>query len=145
MANETILVVDADTKSQKVLEVSFKKAGYTVLITDSIRAAIQSLGEQAPDLIIADTQLPDGDGFGFCEQLKLNDNFKDIPFIFLTEEDSLAQKMKGFEFGAAEYLTKPIYIREVTSRVELLLQKKDQIYKISCNKQICTDNTPIKL
>ena len=124
MADETILVVDADAKSQKVLEVSFKKSGYRVVITESIKEAIQRVADEEPDLIITDTDLPDGDGFGFCEQLKRNERFKDIPVIFLTEQDSLAQKMRGFELGAADYLTKPIYIKEVTSRVELMLQKR---------------------
>ena len=72
MANETILVVDADLKSQKVLEVSFKKAGYRVILTASRREAIQRLGTDAPELILCDTTLPDGDGFAFCEQLKHN-------------------------------------------------------------------------
>ena len=124
MANETILVVDADLKSQKVLEVSFKKAGYRVILTASRREAIQRLGTDAPELILCDTTLPDGDGFAFCEQLKHNPSFADIPVMFLTEDDALSQKMRAFEIGAAEYLTKPIYIKEVISRVELLLQRR---------------------
>ena len=123
MANEIILVVDADTKSQKVLEVSFKKAGYQVEITDTMKDAIQRVALLSPDLIVADTRLPDGDGFSFLEQLRTNPDLRDVPFVFLTEEDGLDKKMKGFELGAADYLTKPIYIKEVTSRVELLLQK----------------------
>ncbi len=126
MANETILVVDADTKSQKVLEVSFKKAGYRVVITDSIEGAKRQLEDTQPDLIVSDTQLPDGDGFEFCAQLKEDEEYTKIPFVFLTEERSLPQKMKGFELGADEYLTKPIYIKEVTSRVDVLLQKQAQ-------------------
>ena len=124
MANEIILVVDADTKSQKVLEVSFKKAGYQVEITDTMKEAIQRVALLSPDLIVADTRLPDGDGFTFLEQLRANPALREVPFIFLTEEDGLDKKMKGFELGAADYLTKPIYIKEVTSRVELLLQKR---------------------
>lgn len=124
MANETILVVDADAKSQKVLEVSFKKTGYRVTMVSSQREAIVSLSAQTPDLIIADTKLPDGDGFLFCEQLKQNPRYKDIPLMFLTEEDDLSKKMQAFELGAADYLTKPIFIKEVTSRVETLLHRR---------------------
>lgn len=124
MANETILVVDADAKSQKVLEVSFKKTGYRVTMVSSQREAIVSLSAQTPDLIIADTKLPDGDGFMFCEQLKQNPRYKDIPLMFLTEEDDLSKKMQAFELGAADYLTKPIFIKEVTSRVETLLHRR---------------------
>ena len=126
MANETILVVDADTKSQRVLEVSFKKAGYRVVITDSIEEAKRLIEKVEPDLIISDTDLPDGDGFEFCADIKSDDEHSKLPFVFLTEERSLPQKMKGFEIGADEYLTKPIYIKEVTSRVDVLLQKRAQ-------------------
>ncbi len=123
MAQETILVVDADEKSQKLLEVSFKKEGYEVLLTETIKDAIKTIGTQSPDLIICDTDLPDGDGFTLCEQLKRNPNFASIPFLFLTEDEELSRKMKAFELGAAEYLTKPIFIKDVTSRVKLQIQE----------------------
>lgn len=124
MANETILIVDADTKSQKVLEVSFKKAGYRVVMTDGPSRARELVQDVAPDIIISDTQFGgDGTGFEFLADIKQGE-LKNTPFIFLTEERALPQKMKGFELGADDYLTKPIYIKEVTTRVELLLQKR---------------------
>lgn len=124
MANETILVVDADTKSQKVLEVSFKKAGYRVIITDSPLEAKRLMVSEQPDLIISDSTFDDGDGFALLASLKESESTRSIPFIFLTEDRSLPQKMRGFELGADDYLTKPVYIKEVTTRVELLLQKR---------------------
>jgi len=124
VANETILIVDADTKSQKVLEVSFKKAGYRVEIEDSPARAMAAIGRQDPDLIISDTEFEEGDGFEFLADLKLDNRTASIPFIFLTENRALPQKMRGFELGADDYLTKPVYIKEVTTRVELLLQKR---------------------
>lgn len=124
MANETILIVDADTKSQKVLEVSFKKAGYRVVMTDGPARARELVQDVSPDIIISDTQFQNGgNGFDFLADVKTGP-FKVVPFIFLTEERALPQKMKGFELGADDYLTKPIYIKEVTTRVELLLQKR---------------------
>lgn len=124
MANETILIVDADTKSQKVLEVSFKKAGYRVVMTDNTSSARELLREAAPDIIISDTAFPSGgDGFDFLADVRSGES-KAVPFIFLTEERSLPQKMRGFELGVDDYLTKPVYIKEVTTRVELLLQKR---------------------
>ncbi len=124
MANETILIVDADTKSQKVLEVSFKKAGYRVVMTDGPVRARELVQDVSPDIIISDTQfVSGGDGFEFLADVKTGP-CKLVPFIFLTEERALPQKMRGFELGADDYLTKPIYIKEVTTRVELLLQKR---------------------
>lgn len=126
MANETILVVDGDTQSRKVLEVSFKKSGYRVLMTESAAEALACIEDETPDLIVSDTDLPDGDGFGFCKEVKSRSEWEHIPFLFLTEESSLPQKIEGLEIGADDYLTRPIYIKEVTTRVEVLLQKRDR-------------------
>ena len=81
MAQETILVVDADEKSQKLLEVSFKREGYEVHLAGSIKGAIQALGASRPDLVICDTDLPDGDGFTLCQQLKRNAQFASVPLL----------------------------------------------------------------
>ncbi len=126
MANETILVVDDDTQSRKVLEVSFKKSGYRVSMTKSASEALASLKEETPDLIVSDTDLPDWDGFRLCKEVKSRPDWEHIPFLFLTEEASLPQKVEGLEIGADDYLTRPIYIKEVTTRVEVLLQKRDR-------------------
>ncbi len=126
MANEMILIIDADTKSQKVLEVSFKKAGYRVAIVDSLTEAYDRIAEDAPALIITDATLPDGDGLELCADLKLDPNTEEIPLIFLTKDRSLTKKMRAFELGADDYLTKPIYIKEVTTRAELLIQRREQ-------------------
>ena len=124
MANDTILIVDADTKSQKVLEVSFKKAGYRVVLTDAIARAHELIEAEAPALIISETTLPDGDGLEFCADLKIAPETEQIPFIFLTEERSITEKMRSFELGADDYLTKPVYIKEITTRAELLIQRR---------------------
>ncbi len=123
MANETILVVDADPKSQKVLEVSFKKAGYRVVMTETPAAAHEVARSGAVDLVVSETTFEDGDGFDFLTELREGEH-RSVPFIFLTEDRSLPQKMRAFELGADDYLTKPVYIKEVTTRVELLLQKR---------------------
>lgn len=126
MANESILVVDGDSRSRKILEVSFKKSGYRVLMTDSIGGALACLDKEDPDLIVSETTLPDGDGFEFCKQVDQHPDWGHIPFLFLTEESSLPRKIKGLEIGADDYLTRPIYINEVTTRAEVLLQKRDR-------------------
>ncbi|WP_158542677.1 response regulator [Lujinxingia litoralis] len=124
MANDTILIVDADTRSQKVLEVSFKKAGYRVVLTESIARAHQVIETESPSLIISETVLPDGDGLEFCADLKIAPRTEHIPFIFLTEERSITEKMRSFELGADDYLTKPVYIKEITTRADLLIQRR---------------------
>jgi len=76
-----------------------------------------------PDLIISDTRMEALDGFEFCGRLKDNPSWQSIPFIFLTSEKSIEDKIRGLELGVEDYLTKPIYIKEIVTRVKILLQK----------------------
>ncbi len=126
MANETILIVDEDKKIQKVLEVSLRKAGYRILICDSTKDALNIVENETPDLVISETRFATaGDGFEFLSKIKAGVH-KKTPFIFLTDDRALPQKMKGFELGADDYLTKPFYLKEITTRVDLLIQRNSE-------------------
>jgi CheY-like chemotaxis protein len=80
----------------------------------------------APDLILSDTKMPEMDGFELCRRLKQDERFKGTPFIFLTGQKSVEYKVKGLELGVEDYLTKPIYIKEIVTRVKILLEKKEK-------------------
>jgi CheY-like chemotaxis protein/Flp pilus assembly protein TadD len=123
VAKQSLLVVDGDQKSLRVLEVSLRKAGFNVTAASSGTDALAKVETAAPDLIISDTQMPEMDGFTFCERLKHNPDWADIPFIFLTHQKDLEDKVRGLELGVEDYLTKPIYIKELVTRVKILLQK----------------------
>ena len=75
-------------------------------------------------LLISDTRLPGLDGFELCTKMKEHERWRTIPFIFLTSEKSVEDKVRGLELGVEDYLTKPIYIKEITTRVTMLLQRK---------------------
>jgi DNA-binding response OmpR family regulator len=120
------LIVDGDTRNQKVLEVSLKKAGYRVVLADTIEAAFEYLGEETPDLVISETDLPDGDGFDFCRRLRDRSELDKTPFVFLAEEGEWTDKIQGLELGADDYLTRPVYVRELLTRVEALLQERER-------------------
>ena len=123
MAKQSLLLVDGDVRSLRVLEVSLKKAGYNVTTAANGRDALEKVQTAQPDLIISDTEMDDMDGFAFCEALKLRPEWAKIPFIFLTGQTAIEHKIRGLELGVADYLTKPIYIKEITTRVGLLLQR----------------------
>lgn len=122
MANETILVVDRDKKIQKILDVNLRKAGYRVFICESPIDAFAIIKNEDPHLIISETNFEESDGFEFLADLK-SGKYRHIPFIFLSEDRALPQKMKGFELGADDYLTKPFYLKEITTRADLLIQR----------------------
>ena len=124
MARQNLLIVDGDARNRRVLEVSLRKAGFSITPAESAEEALEFLEHAEPDLIISDTRLPGVDGFNLCTAVKGNPRWKQIPFIFLTSEKSIEDKVRGLELGVEDYLTKPIYIKEITTRVTMLLQRK---------------------
>src|SRR5579859_5607246 len=127
MAKQSLLLVDGDTKSLRVLEVSLKKAGFNVTTAVNGHDALTKVETSAPDLIISDTKMPELDGFGLVEKLKQNPDWLHIPFIFLTGQSDVEDKIRGLELGVEDYLTKPIYIKEIITRVKILLSKKQRV------------------
>lgn len=126
MARQNLLLVDGDARNLRVLEVSLRKAGFSITSAESAEQGLQYLEHSEPDLIISDTQLRGGDGFEFCRAVKHNPRWASIPFIFLTSATELEDKVRGLELGVEDYLTKPIYVKEVMTRVKMLLQRKQQ-------------------
>ncbi|MGB5220645.1 MAG: DUF4388 domain-containing protein, partial [Polyangiales bacterium] len=124
MAKQNLLVVDADPRSLRVLEVSLRNAGYNVAGCPSVGKAFEILHANKPDLILSDTSFSDMNGFDFVEQLRQNNDWADIPFMFLSSDGSIESKIRGLELGVQDYLTKPIYIREVVARVGIELARQ---------------------
>ncbi|MGH1344320.1 MAG: response regulator [Nannocystales bacterium] len=124
MARQNLLIVDGDARNRRVLEVSLRKAGFSITAASTGEEALEYLEHAEPDLLISDTRLPGLDGFGLCTAMKEHDRWRHIPFIFLTSDKSVEDKVRGLELGIEDYLTKPIYIKEITTRVTMLLQRK---------------------
>ncbi|MCP3103775.1 response regulator [Myxococcus sp. K15C18031901] len=136
MAKQHLLLVDGDAKSLRVMEVSLKKAGFSVTTAIHGKDAIEKVQISPPDLVLADTKMPEMDGFELCKALKSDERFKFIPFVFLTSQKSVEFKVRGLELGGDDYLTKPIYIKEIVTRVKMILQKaeKERIEKRETTK-----------
>nr|WP_255651569.1 DUF4388 domain-containing protein [Corallococcus sp. AS-1-12] len=131
-----MLLVDGDAKSLRVMEVSLKKAGFSVTTAIHGKDALEKVQISPPDLVLADTKMPEMDGFELCKTLKSDERFKFIPFVFLTNQKSVEFKVRGLELGGDDYLTKPIYIKEIVTRVKMILQKaeKERIEKRETTK-----------
>nr|WP_286202501.1 DUF4388 domain-containing protein [Comamonas sp. JC664] len=129
-------MVDGDAKSLRVMEVSLKKAGFSVTTAIHGKDALEKVQISPPDLVLADTKMPEMDGFELCKTLKSDERFKFIPFVFLTSQKSVEFKVRGLELGGDDYLTKPIYIKEIVTRVKMILQKaeKERIEKRETTK-----------
>jgi DNA-binding response OmpR family regulator len=118
------LLVDADPRSVRVLEVSLKKAGYSVTTATDGQDALSKIEYSAPDLILTDTRLPRLDGYELVRRMKERPEHSAIPVVFLTSQRSIEDKIRGLELGVEDYLTKPIFVRELIARVNLLLAKR---------------------
>lgn len=126
MAKQNLLLVDADSRSLRVLEVSLRKSGYSVAACSDAAGALEMMELSQPDLIISDTRLPGTDGFQFVEEIRKRPEWSGIPFMFLSSDVSLESKVKGLELHVEDYLTKPIYTKEIITRVNLVLQRKQR-------------------
>jgi DNA-binding response OmpR family regulator len=126
MAKQQILLVDADTSSARLLEVSLRGAGFNIATASSAEDALGKLEHGTPDLILTEARLPGVDGFSFVRTLRARPDLAETPVVFLTEQGALEDKLRGLELGVDDYLAKPIMVREVVTRVQLLLARKKQ-------------------
>ncbi len=117
-----ILIVDDTPTNLDVISEALSDAGYTVAIATSGERALKQLERRSPDLILLDVMMPGIDGFETCQRLKANPKTCDIPVIFMTALSDADSKIKGFEVGAVDYITKPFQEREVLARVKTHLQ-----------------------
>jgi putative two-component system response regulator len=113
----TVLVVD-DTKINVDLLSAALDSRYRIDVAYNGTGALERIRRTPPDLILLDIKMPDMDGFEVCRRLKGNPFTSDIPVMFITGMNHAADKSKGFELGAVDYITKPFEINEVRARVK---------------------------
>jgi CheY-like chemotaxis protein/tetratricopeptide (TPR) repeat protein len=126
VAKQHLLIVDSDPKSLRLLEVSLKKAGFSVTRATDGADAIEKIKISTPDMIISETKMPNLNGFELNSALKGNPEWADIPVMFLTAQKSIEDKIRSLEEGVEDYLTKPIFIREILARVSLVMQRRQR-------------------
>ncbi len=114
---DTLLVVDDIPANVSLLLEFLTEAGFKVLVAKDGKSALKKAEYAEPDLILLDVMMPQIDGFEVCQQMKANAITKEIPIIFMTALSETVDKVKGFSFGAVDYITKPIQPEEVLVRV----------------------------
>ena len=114
-----ILVADDEADIVRLLQDLFTRQGYQVLAACGGKEALE-LCSQKPDLILLDVNMPDMDGFTLCRQIR---DFVSCPILFLTARDSVADRVKGLDLGADDYLVKPFAFDEFSARVRALLRR----------------------
>jgi DNA-binding response OmpR family regulator len=124
VAKRRLLIVDADARSVRVLEANLTKAGHEVATARDGDEALSTIEWWVPDLVLSETRLPTVDGYELARRLKEHPEWAFIPFAFLTRDRSVEDKIRGLRLGIEDYLTKPIFIGELVSRVNLLLARR---------------------
>lgn len=121
----TILIVDDQTSSLKVLSELLEGHGFQVLAALDGEAALEIVQRARPDLILLDVVLPGMNGFEVCRCLKADKLTEHIPVMFMTILEKIEDKIQGFQLGATDYITKPFEAKEVLARVttQLHLQR----------------------
>jgi DNA-binding response OmpR family regulator/DNA-binding CsgD family transcriptional regulator len=120
-AGQTVLVVDDTPANLGVVLELLGSAGLRVIVAESGTSALELLMRQPVDLVLLDVVMPGLDGFATCERIKAHGAWRDLPILFLTAVDEPAQKLRAFEAGAVDYVTKPLHPPEVLARVRAQL------------------------
>jgi len=126
----TILIVDDNPTNLNVLVDYLEEYGFEIMIAKSGEIGLKRVKVTKPDIILLDVMMPGIDGFETCRQLKANEETRDIPIIFMTALDNVEDKVRGFELGAVDYVTKPIEQKEVLARINTHLSIRDLTYKL---------------
>ncbi|MCB1142339.1 MAG: SpoIIE family protein phosphatase [Leptospiraceae bacterium] len=119
---ETILIVDDTPNNLRILSQILSDAGYIVRPCPSGKLALKAARAQIPSLILLDIVMPEMDGYEVCKILKTDTKTENIPILFISALDDLSNKMKAFEVGGLDYITKPFHAGEVLARIKTHLE-----------------------
>lgn len=116
-ARGDILVVDDTLVNLRILTEMLAAQGYKVRPVTSGPQALQAAAAAAPDLVLLDINMPGMTGYEVCQQLKAQPETRDVPVIFMSARDEVLDKIRAFEVGGVDYVTKPFHLEELLARV----------------------------
>ncbi len=151
----TILVVEDEDAVREMTAFSLTQAGFQIDSASNAQQAISRVANHRPDLILLDWMLPDISGIELARRLKREDLTCDIPLIMLTARGEEEEKLRGFDAGADDYITKPFSPKELIARIKAVLRrtaglsgKTLAIGGLNLNeaaRQICASGQPLDL
>ena len=134
-----VLLVEDDTAVGEVLREGLRADGIELVTAATVTEAMQSLRTEHIDLVLLDLGLPGADGFEFLQSLKADDLFQGIPVIVLTAKSAAADKARGFDLGAVDYVTKPFELVELRARLRSTLKiQRLQLELLASNHRLDT-------
>ena len=127
LQSTTILAIDDDPLNLIMLEDFLQLRCKQLWLETDINSALLLAREQQPDVILLDILMGQMDGYQVCQHLKANPDTANIPVIFLSTLARCSDKVKGFQVGGVDYISKPFHIEEVVARVENCVKLHRQI------------------
>jgi two-component system, OmpR family, response regulator VicR len=118
-----ILLIEDDIALSYGVEYSLKKEGFEVNTAKSLEEASERFNSSI-DLILLDIMLPDGSGYDFCRKVRLE---SDVPVIFMTALDEEVNVVLGLDLGGDDYITKPVRVKELVSRINAVLRRRKKL------------------
>ena len=123
-AKPKIIIVDDDRETRELLAMALQMEDFEVTQAANGLRLISTLHVDQPDLILLDVNMSWIDGFELCRAVRKNEDFKDIPVIFISARSSTADVKRGIEAGAADFFTKPIELQTLIARIKELIPPK---------------------
>ena len=140
MSRGNILIVDDTPANLRLLSQMLAGEAYHVRPVPNGPLALAAARAEPPDLILMDIRMPEMDGYQVCRQLKAGDHTRDIPVIFISALDATQDKIKAFDCGGVDYVTKPFQAAEVLARVETHLALRAlQTQLLDANERMSTE------
>ena len=141
-----VLLLEDDPAIIRIVSATLSRAGLGVRSVERLGGLEGALAEGAPDLFVLDVNLPDGDGFEACRRLRALPQTAHIPIIFLTEREQVDYRLRAFQLGAQDYITKPFSPEELAARIQAHLmikvkrdEKEAQLAGFAMRERLQTD------
>lgn len=131
--DKKIFIVEDERDILELIRMQLNSAGFTAKGFETALPMLNLLKIEHPDLLILDLMLPDIDGMEVCRQLKNDKATQKIPILMLTARTDLEDKIKGLEYGADDYITKPFETRELIARIKAILRRSDWGKRQKCS------------
>jgi twitching motility two-component system response regulator PilG len=125
-SESTVLIVDDSASVRKLVELTLRRSGFSVISAVSGVSALATLAETRPDLILLDVMLVSLDGFQLCRAIRNHPDYAQTPIIILSGRESEADRQTGLSAGVDAYLTKPFKPNELTEIVNTLLANRSE-------------------
>ncbi|ATB32473.1 response regulator [Melittangium boletus] len=118
-----ILIVDDEQDLAELIDFNLRAAGFSTRVASTGEAALSAAREQPTDVVLLDVMLPDMSGVDVCRQLRTTPPTRDVLVVMLTAKGEETDRVRGFEVGADDYVTKPFSVRELVLRLKAILRR----------------------